>query len=341
MQNRPATDRFSVLLTGAGSIARRHAENLRALAPALDLVMVCHGDESSRWAAEFGAAVVSSVEEGLQARPRIAVVCSASAAHARDLELLMPEVEGLYIEKPVLTASADLHALQAALAAGWDKPTVVGCNLRYLGAIQKLKDACDSGMAGEAAAANLQVGQWLPDWRAGRDYRRSYSAHRSQGGGVIFDLVHELDSACFLFGDIAQGQAAAGRADGLAIDSDAAAAIVLMMKSGLPVQVGLDYVSRQPVREYRIVGDKATLRLDLIARELLRIGPDRTEAVPTLATDWDLPATYRAAMSDLLNACETGSATRYGLRQAMHTASWMIRLENSAWRMPSATEDGR
>ena len=333
MRDRAATERFGVLLTGGGSIARRHARNLRELAPAADILMVCRGGESRRWAAEFGATVVPSVEDGLRGRPRIAVICSASASHARDLKLLMPEVEGLYIEKPVITEVADLQALQAVLDAGWDKPNVVGCNLRYLGAVGKLKEACDSGLAGEPAAASLQVGQWLPDWRGERDYRQSYSAHRSQGGGVIFDLVHELDSACFLFGDIAQGQAAAGRAGGLAIDADGAAAIVLMMGSGLPVQVSLDYVSRRPVREYRVVGDAATLRLDLMAQELVRVGPDESRSLSTVAADWDLAATYRTAMWDLLNACETGSATRYSLRQAMHTTSWMIRLENSAWRM--------
>ena len=257
MQNRAATERFGVLLTGAGSIAKRHARNLRALAPAADIQMVCHSDESRRWAAEFGATIVPSVEDGLQARPRIAVVCSASASHARDLTLLMPQVEGLYIEKPVVTDAEAAQALQEMLTSGWDKPTVVGCNLRYLGAIRQLKNACDSAQAGEPASATLQVGQWLPQWRPGRDHRRSYSAHRAQGGGVIFDLVHELDSACFLFGDIAHGQAAAGRARSLGIEADATAAIVLMMKSGLPVQVGLDCVSRKPVREYRVVGDQA------------------------------------------------------------------------------------
>ena len=333
MQNRAATERFGVLLTGAGSAARRHAQNLRVLAPGADLLMVCRGDESRQGAAECGATPVSSVEEGLQGRPRIGVVCSASASHARDLALLMPHVDGLYIEKPVVTEAAGVHALEALLDAGWNRPTVVGCNLRYLGAIQKLKDACDSGQAGEPAAASLQVGQWLPDWRPQRDHRGSYSAHRTQGGGVIFDLVHELDSACFLFGDIAQGQAAAGRAGSLGIDADAAAAIVLLMKRGLPVQVSLDYVSRKPVREYRVVGDLATLRLDLIAQELVRIGPQGSEQISTAAADWDLAASYRAAMQDLLTACETGSATRYGLKQALHTTSWMIRLENLAWRI--------
>jgi len=243
-------------------------------------------------------------------------------------------VEALYIEKPVVIDRAGLQSIRALLDSGWDKPTVVGCNLRYLGAVRKLKDACDAGDVGRLARASLQVGQWLPDWRAGRDYRESYSARRAQGGGVIFDLVHELDSASFLFGDIAHGQAAAGNSGSLGIDSDDAATISLMMGNGLPVEVSLDYISRRPVREYRVVGDRGTLRMDIIARQLVVETSVETRVLPTELADWDLAGTYRLAMEDLLRAWRTGSPTFYSLPQAMATSSWMIELEAAAWRKP-------
>ena len=325
-----------ILLTGAGSIGRRHAQNLRSLAPDAELVAVCRGEESARWAADLGVVVVPSVEAGLRTSPEVAVVCSVSSRHTDDLALLMPAVEGLYIEKPVVTSPAGLQALRALLDAGWSKPTVVGCNLRYLPAVGTLKDLCDRGEAGHLALASMRVGQWLPDWRPGRAWRESYSAHRDQGGGVIFDLVHELDSACFLFGDIAHGQAAAGSRSSLALESDEAASISLLMKSGLPVQVALDYVSRKAVREYTVVGDTATLRLDFMARELTRTGPVCSQAIATSPADWDIAETYRSAMTDLLDAWRTGSATRYGLAEALHSASWTVELESSAWRIAGA-----
>ena len=328
-----------ILLTGAGSIGRRHVQNLRSLTPGTELIAVCRGEESARWAAGVGVVAVPSVEAGLRMNPEIAAVCSVSSRHADDLDLLMPAVEGLYIEKPVVTGTVGLRAVRALLDAGWCKPTVVGCNLRYLPAVGMLKDLCDRGEAGRVALASLRVGQWLPDWRPGRDYRQSYSAHRDQGGGVIFDLVHELDSACFLFGDIVHGQAAAGSRSSLALESDEAASITLLMKSGLPVQIALDYVSRKPVREYTVVGDAATLRLDFMARELTRIGPDSSQVIATGPTDWDVAETYRSAMTDLLDAWRTGSATRYGLAEALHSTSWMVELESSAWRMAGAVAE--
>jgi predicted dehydrogenase len=323
------------LLTGSGSIGRRHAQNLRSLAPGVRLWAVCGNEASRLWAADAGVIPVASVEAGLEAGPQLAVVCSVPSRHARDLELLMAEVEGLYVEKPAVTQRDQLDAVAARLAAGWAKPSVVGCNLRYLGAIQRLKRACAQGAAGRLAQASLRVGQWLPDWRPGRDYRQTYSAQRALGGGVIFDLVHELDSACFLFGEIERGQAAAGLRTGLAIDTDDSAVIALLMTSGLPVQVSLDYVSRRPVREYVVVGDEATLRLDMIGREFAAHGTQGTELLPMQPSDWDMASTYRLAMQELLAAWAGGAPTSYSLAQAMHSARWMLELEATAWRKPS------
>lgn len=342
MQKRAADEPLRVLLTGAGSIGRRHALNLRRLAPDARIVMVSQRPQAKDLVRESGATLVPSLEAGLQARPHLAVVCSTSAAHARELAVLMPVVQALYIEKPVVTDRAGLESIRAALDAGWNKPTVVGCNLRWLGALRKLKAACDCGTAGRVARASLQVGQWLPDWRPGRDYRRSYSAQRAQGGGVIFDLVHELDAACFLFGDIARGQAAAGHSGSLEIDSDDAATISLMMANGLPLEVSLDYVSRQPVREYRVVGDRGTLRMDILRRELvLQEGDGQARTLPTEAADWDMAGTYLLAMADLLQGWQTGSPTAYSLAQSLRTTSWMIELEAAAWRIPSPARPSR
>ncbi len=42
---------------------------------------------------------------------------------------------------------------------------------------------------------------WLPDWRSNIDYRKSVSAKRNLGGGVLNELSHDLDLAKFLFGE--------------------------------------------------------------------------------------------------------------------------------------------
>lgn len=332
----PSDEPLVVLLTAAGSIARRHARNLRVLRPRCRLLAVCRSPGSRAWAEQEGVEPVESVAQGLQARPDLAVVASASADHADDLVALLPAVPALYVEKPVVASFEDLQRLESALQAAPAHVSLVGCNLRWHGAVQRLQQALQDGLAGPLALASLRVGQWLPDWRPGRDHRASYSASRAAGGGVLLDLVHELDLACCLFGPIAHGQAAAGRLDSLQLQADAAATMALLMRSGLPVQVSMDYVSRQPVREVLAIGERGTLRLDLPARSLALAGPQGVQSLATEAADWDMAASYVRAMEELLQAREQGGATRYSLTEALPVTRWMLTLDAGAWR---AAED--
>ncbi len=321
-----------ILLTGAGSIAQRHASNLQQLLPGCEIWAVGVSAGAREWGARAGVHIVDSIDIPKLPAPQLAVVCSESSRHSAELAALMPVIEALYVEKPLVTDASSLAAVSRMISEGWSKPSVVGCNLRYLGAIRRLKEACDSGAAGRVVQASLRVGQWLPDWRPGRDWRRSYSADRSRGGGVLFDLVHELDSACFLFGPILHGQTAAGSLSRLELDADDSAAMTLLMESGLPVQVSMDYVSRRPVREYLVIGDEATLRLDLIQRRLTRDSSAGTETLPCDESDWDMSNTYRTAMADLIAGWRHGRTTAYSLSDALHTTSWMLQLEANAWR---------
>ena len=83
--------------------------------------------------------------------------------------------------------------------------TQVGCNLRFLPSLQRLKDLIAQGVIGRIVRASFEAGQWLPDWRPRQDYRKSYSADPDSGGGVLFDLIHEIDAAYWILGDLTSG----------------------------------------------------------------------------------------------------------------------------------------
>jgi predicted dehydrogenase len=325
-----------VLITGAGSIGLRHAVNLRRLLPTATLAVVSTSPELRHPFIDLGLTHIKSWAEALSQIAHdafdLAVICSRTDLHGSEIDRLMQSGCALYVEKPVVIDGRDLERIKSRFLGGWSAPSVVGCNLRFHGAVNKLKEAISAGEVGKVVRASFSVGQWLPDWRPQRIFHESYSRHRRLGGGVLYDLVHELDSAVYLFGPIEDAQAVAGRMTDLTHDSDDSATMSLLMQSGLPVQVSLDYVARQPIREYVVVGTQATLTLDFQKKILHRVDARGTNLIGLQDSDWQMDLTYVTAMCELLRGMRNSAATRYSLADAMHTTEWMIKLEQCALR---------
>ena len=81
------------------------------------------------------------------------------------------------------------------------------------------------GRLQQGGSAHVWSQSWLPDWRPDRDYRESYSA-RLDEGGVLRDLVHELDYATVLFGRPVLLGASFDRTGPLDIDAEQAATLL-------------------------------------------------------------------------------------------------------------------
>lgn len=305
------------LVVGFGSIARRHIESLRVIAEGIEVVVLRPRGQPAGADLRF----VTTVDQALQAKPAFAVIASPSASH---MESLLPLLEAnipCYVEKPPVASRADLERLRSLRSV---PVTLTGCNLRFLPSLQRLRKELRSGSIGTPVRASLQAGQWLPDWRPGTDYRKSYSASREHGGGAILDLIHEIDAARWLFGEFDQVHAVAGKLSALEIDAEDSAAIVLGPRP--VVAVGLDFVARPPIRRYEIFGDKGTLTWDLAARRLM-LGSELLDAEPR---SFDVAATYGAAMQEFVSAVYAGRPTTQDLLDGLKSTELALRAREGA-----------
>lgn len=321
------------LIIGFGSIGRRHTHNLRMLRPELSFVMLRHNLIENEQTRSLNAHVVHTLETALALTPDFAVVANPSALHTSMVEPLLEAGIPCYIEKPLVVSRSDYEQIRRVLDRLNTLPvTFSGCNLRMLPSLQKVRELLVSGKLGKVVRANLQVGQWLPDWRPECDYRKSYSASTILGGGVVFDLVHELDAVRWLLGDGFQVKGAVcGRFSRLEIDTDDTACI-LLGKNGCPpaVTVSLDYVSRRLVRRYEFVGEEATLVWDLPMRSLRWIGPEGEQAIAMDDKAFDMNETYVAAMREFLECIEAGRQTSQDIREGLRTAELAILVKEMA-----------
>lgn len=316
------------LLIGTGSIGRRHLRNTRALRSDASwwfLRRDGHEDDLSR---ETGARVFRELGD-LPAPPTAAIIASPTSEHARVLPMLLAQGIPCYVEKPVVARRDELDETRRVLA-GLARPPVTqtGCNLRWLPALRRLRRALPE--AGTLVRAQLEAGQWLPDWRPQSDYRTGYSARRELGGGVLLDLIHEIDAARWLFGDFDRVRCLAGTFSGLEIDTEDTALVLLGRAGGPLVSVSLDYVARRPVRRYEIVGTAGTLVWDGPGRTLWLDTASGRTVLADRPDDFDVGRTYVTAMEEFLTAVDGQSDTSQPLTEGLASLDLALRAREHA-----------
>jgi predicted dehydrogenase len=125
---------------------------------------------------------------------------------------------------------------------------MVGYNLRYHSCVKKAKEWIDAGLIGRPLWANFTVAQWNNKPAYLRD-------------GVILNWSHEIDLALYLLGPWGLVGSSTRISDGGDDITD-----ILLNQSGCRTSIHLDYVTRPEVRQSIIVGDEATIIMDLVHR---------------------------------------------------------------------------
>ena len=262
-----------VLVVGSGSIAKRHISNLRNLFP--DVTVVCVS-ASGRMLdpAEVGASKTEpDIATAIGQKPDFAVVASPAPYHLSHADELLAADIPVLIEKPLCTSlheceDMDLHRHTAGIGVAY--------NLRFMPAAQTVKKLIDDGAIGPISTAFSEVGQFLPDWRPGSDYRKGVSARRELGGGALLELSHELDYLNWFFGQFSRALGVIRNAGSLEIDVEDTVDVLLQQREGQLVHVHLDFLQRQPCRRFKAVGATGTIEWDLIANRVLLLRADGT-----------------------------------------------------------------
>jgi len=314
-------------MVGTGSIGRRHMASLRGLVPDVQFDVLREAGRGTDTSALGEVEVVTSLELALERRPDLMVIASPSSMHLRPLLAAIESGTPFYAEKPVVSTLEELAVLEARVERGGLPPNMVGCNLRSLPSLMALKSLLDEGRLGRLARADFEAGQWLPDWRPAQDYRQGYSAKRALGGGVLLDLIHEIDAAQWLLGSFEHVSGFATRASSLEIDSDDSASLLMARAGGPIATVRIDYVSRRPIRRYTLVGDLGTATWDLRAATLTLSNADVVQALPLAADAFDVPATYPAAMREMLAAIREDRPSTQPLEEGLRALATALRAQ--------------
>lgn len=271
------------VVVGYGSIGSRHTRILQELG--------CNVAVVSRRALE-GLVVYSSLAEAVQHhKPEYVVIANETALHHDALCQLAAEgYQGaVLVEKPLFESTYAMPAHRFRCLS-------VAYNLRFHPVIARLKALLADQ---QILSVHGYVGQYLPDWRPGTDYKNSYSAKSDMGGGVLLDLSHDLDYLVWMFGDWLQVTALGGHLSPLEITSDDSFTLLMSLSRCPIAAIQLNYLDRRGRRRLVVNTANHTYEADLIQNRLLI---DRTEEVFTVERDDTYRSMHMAMLKETTDA---------------------------------------
>lgn len=261
---------MNALVIGYGSIGSRHARILKELG--------CPTAVVSNRSIDFSPSFKTLSEALRSAKPSYVVIANKTSEHYPTLRDLKKDgFSGVVmVEKPLFLHQEHFEE------KGFEK-VVIGYNLRFHPLIQRLKTALREE---KVISVQAYVGKYLPEWHSGQDYRRSYSAVKNSGGGVLRDLSHELDYLNWIFEGWSGVAAVGGRYSHLEIDSDDAFSLMMTMERCPMVTLQMNYLDRVSRREILVNTNLHTFKVDLVKGQL-----EKDNAQENIVVDRDY--TYR------------------------------------------------
>jgi predicted dehydrogenase len=320
---------MKILLVGLGSIGQRHLRNLRALG--ITDISVYRSLNRPLQDSNLleGVRVFTDLKTALLAGQDAVIICNPTTQHI-DVAISAAEYGcNLFIEKPLSHSWERVEEL-LHIVRERNLVSVVGFDLRFDPGLCKMKILVDEGHIGRVIGIQVQVGQYLPDWRPLEDYRKGVSAHVKTGGGVILDLVHELDYVSWVIGRVSYVSCFADKVSHLEIETEDIAAILLRFENGTIGTVHMDYIQRVPSRTCRIIGDEGTIVWDYYDKKVKWFRADKNDWEEFEYTEFGRNDRFLAEMRHLIACLRREEQPKVDLLTASQVLKLALAAKESA-----------
>lgn len=252
-----------VLIVGYGSIGSRHLRLARQLLPAADIRVLRH--QPGDFVPEYANGCFHDLASALAFAPQLAVIANPAPFHLPVALPLAEQGAHLLIEKPLSDSAANISRL-IEVCQHRKCVLMTGYNLRFFPSLNRFRDLVRSGeFVGKINSVRCEIGQYLPAWRPGLDYRKGVSARKALGGGALLELSHEIDYLCWIFGRVDWVRAVLLRQGDLDIDVEDSAHLLLGFEPvadghQLVAALNMDFIRHDTTRSCVAIGSEGSLR---------------------------------------------------------------------------------
>lgn len=289
---------MKVLVTGLGSIGARHVNVFQKIEEPVEIIAfrrTCTGNE-------LGVCEYADLDRALAENPDVALVTNPTHKHVETAIRCAKAECDLLIEKPLSHTISGVDTL-IDIVKEKDLITLMGCQLRFDPILNEIKEYIDSEKLGSVLAYRAESGSYLPDWRPDQDYRESYSADASMGGGVVLDLIHEIDYTYWLLDEIKVTGSEISYADMLDISSEAIAEILFRSDNGTVGSIHMDYCRQKPRRKVEILCEEGSIIGDLKDKT---ISVEYSDSSEKRSYSYNRNLRFRKQLSHFINCVKEG-----------------------------------
>ncbi|HNP23922.1 MAG TPA: Gfo/Idh/MocA family oxidoreductase [Panacibacter sp.] len=264
---------MNILVIGLGSIGRRHLANLAGMGHRVSAVSSKRkplaGTETAPAPAVEPVAVYASLERAFSAASfDAAFICSPTAFHAKALIFLLQEqVPRIYVEKPLFDQWEPVPTIRA-LAARYGPQICVGYDLHFEPGFAQVNTLLSCNGIGRLLSVQAFAGQYLPQWRPYEDHRTGMSAKTETGGGVLLDLIHEIDYLLQFAGNARSVYCKTTNSGSLGIETEESADLLLDFDDRVSATLHLDYLQPSLTRFATFTGTGGTIVWNLAERSV-------------------------------------------------------------------------
>lgn len=246
---------MKVGLIGLGSIGQRHHDNMKKMG--IDVVVWTERNDLQNMA------IVKNWKSFVNSGPYdVIFVTNEPFRHLPTIQKCLPlNPKAFFVEKPFSHSSKNLVQLSKILKKK-NISLFVGYNFQFFKPLQEIKRIIQSQKLGRIYYLRVFVGQDLRQWRK-RDYRLNYAAKKKQGGGVMLDLIHEINYSSWILNEkLIPKTAVIKKISNLEIETEDCADSIFVSEKGTVVSIHQDYLRIPLKRSLDIIGEKGSLEWD-------------------------------------------------------------------------------
>lgn len=250
-----------ILVVGAGSVGKRHVQNLIYLKCSVSIVDT-RKDRRDQAKGIFDLmGCYSTLDHALKSCCYDGVIIATPTKyHIDDCLVLIQKKIPVFVEKPLSMDAQEAYIIKREMIKSSFNKVLLGYTYRWWSPLKVFKDWLDTNEIGKPLHARFVMSANLEDWHPWEPYQEFFMAHKELGGGALLDESHFIDLMYDFFGLPDRLVSTVSKKSGLQISSDDEVDVIAQYKSGLNVTIHLDLYGRPHEKYITVVGELGTIK---------------------------------------------------------------------------------